>query len=120
MDVPDAGFRHLGRCPQLEAIWCMYCRDTGDAATEHIAGLRNVKTYYAGQTRITDRSLELLSAMHSLEHVSFEACARVTNTGILRLAALPNLKELSVALMPGVTREAIDAIPTRVRVLYES
>ena len=48
MDVPDDGFRHVGRCEQLEALWCMYCRDTGDAATEHIAGLSRLKTYYAG------------------------------------------------------------------------
>ena len=44
----------------------MYCRDTGDLATEHIAGLPNLKEYYAGQPRITDRSLEILGTMPSL------------------------------------------------------
>jgi hypothetical protein len=39
MDVPDEGFRHVGRCEQLEDLWCI-CRDTGDIATEHIAGCR--------------------------------------------------------------------------------
>src|SRR5207244_10131931 len=24
MDVPDAGFRHIGRCENLEYLWCMY------------------------------------------------------------------------------------------------
>jgi len=33
MNVPDPGFRHVGRCAELEDLWCMYCRDTGDAAT---------------------------------------------------------------------------------------
>ena len=47
--------RHGART--LEGLWCMYCRDTTDAATEHIAGLSKLKTYYAGQTKITDRSL---------------------------------------------------------------
>src|SRR5262249_34014137 len=37
MDMPDEGFRHAGRCAQLEKLTCMYCRDTGDVATEHIA-----------------------------------------------------------------------------------
>ena len=60
MDVPDEGFRHVGRCERLEELWLMYCRDTGDAATERIAGLSGLKTYYAGKTRITDRSLEIL------------------------------------------------------------
>ncbi|MGH9833550.1 MAG: hypothetical protein ACRD9Y_11070, partial [Blastocatellia bacterium] len=63
MDVLDDGFRHVGRCEQLENLWCMYCRDTGDAATEHIAGLSKLKTYYAGATKITDRSLEILGRM---------------------------------------------------------
>jgi hypothetical protein len=31
MDVSDEGFRHVGRCERLEQLWCMYCRDTGDA-----------------------------------------------------------------------------------------
>src|SRR5262249_47542460 len=28
MDVVDDGFRHVGRCERIEALWCMYCRDT--------------------------------------------------------------------------------------------
>ena len=40
MDVPDAGYRHIGRCERLESLILMYCRDTTDAATEHITGLR--------------------------------------------------------------------------------
>ena len=39
MDVPDAGYRHVGRCATLESLILMYCRDTTDAATEHITGL---------------------------------------------------------------------------------
>ena len=29
MDVSVAGFRHVGRCRNLEKLWCMYCRHTG-------------------------------------------------------------------------------------------
>lgn len=61
--VNDHGFRHAGRCRRLERLTCMYCRDTGDTATEHIAGLE-LKCYYAGLTQITDRSLEILGRMH--------------------------------------------------------
>ncbi|MGH9851734.1 MAG: hypothetical protein ACREBD_18010, partial [Blastocatellia bacterium] len=79
MDVLDDGFRHVGRCEQLENLWCMYCRDTGDAATEHIAGLSKLKTYYAGATKITDRSLEILGRMTSLETIEFWECAGITD-----------------------------------------
>jgi hypothetical protein len=118
MDVGDDGFRHVGRCEQLEALWCMYCRETGDAATEHIAGLSNLKTYYAGATRITDKSLEILARLPSLESIEFWECAGITDAGIALLAGLPRLRELSIAGCPGVTRAGVAVVPAHVRVNY--
>src|SRR5206468_12465881 len=40
MGMRDDGFHHVGACTGLEALWLMYCRDTGDRATEQITGLR--------------------------------------------------------------------------------
>ena len=118
MDVPDAGFRHIGRCENLEGLWCMYCQETGDAATEHIAGLTRLKIYYAGKTRITDRSLEILSRMPSLERLEFWQCAGLTTAGIAHLAGLPRLREISLDGLPGVTREAVALFPLQVHVNY--
>jgi hypothetical protein len=118
MDVPDTGFRHVGRCENLERLWCMYCRETGDAATEHLASLLRLQTYYAGMTKITDRSLEILSGMASLEHLEFWQCAGLTNAGIAHLARLPKLREISLEGLPNVTREAIALFPVGVRVNY--
>jgi hypothetical protein len=116
MDVPDAGFRHVGRCEYLEGLWCMYCRDTGDAATEHIAGLSRLKTYYAGKTGITDRSLEILGRMTSLENLEFWQCAGLTDTGVAHLAGLPRLREIGFDGLPNVTRQAVSLFPAHVRV----
>jgi hypothetical protein len=116
MDVPDEGFRHVGRCAQLEKLTCMYCRDTGDVATEHIAGLACLKHYYAGQTQITDRSLEILGGMTSLEEVELSACAGISDAGLVHLARLPRLKKVSVDATARVTRAGIAAFPTNVRV----
>ena len=118
MDVSDDGFRHVGRCEQLEDLWCMYCRDTGDAATEHIAGLSGLKTYYAGATQITDRSLEILGRMPSLETIEFYECAGITNVGVALLAGLPRLREITVGGSPGVTREGMAVFPATVRPNY--
>lgn len=65
MDVSDEGFRHVGQCKQLESLWCMYCRNAGDAATEQLGGLSMLKNYYAGFTQITDRSLQILGQIQS-------------------------------------------------------
>lgn len=106
MDVQDSGFRHVGGCRNLESLWCMYCRETGDAATEHIRPLR-LKTYYAGLTKITDRSLEVLSAMESLERVQLHETRAITEEGVARLARLPSLKELSLEGIPRVSPRVV-------------
>ena len=120
MDVSDEGFRHVGRCHQLESLILMYCRDTTDVATEHIQTLPNLKKYHAGYTQITDRTLEMLSRMQSLETLSFEGCKGITDDGVTALAALPRLRELSIGGSPKVTRAAISAFPTTIRVNYSA
>jgi hypothetical protein len=105
MDVPDEGYRHIGRCAQLESLVLMYCRNTTDAATEHIAGLRRLQKYFASYNRITDRTPEILSTIDTLEEITFDTCAALTNVGIARLARLPKLRDLSVGGMPRVTSD---------------
>jgi len=119
MDVIDDGFRHIGRCEKLEDLWCMYCRETGDAATEHIARLARLKTYYAGSTKITDRSLEILGGMPSLESLEFFDCSGITNAGVVHLASLPRLREITVGGSRNVTRDGMAGFPLTVRVNYE-
>jgi len=118
MDVQDEGFRHVGRCEQLEALWCMYCRETTDVATAHIAGLSRLKRYYAGATQITDRSLEILGGMPSLENIELYECRNVTDAGLPFLARLPNLKEVSLSGLPHVTLAGTAVFPAGVRVDY--
>lgn len=52
-----------------------------------------MRTYYAGATRITDRSLEILGRMPSLERLEFYQCLGLTNAGLAPLARLPRLRE---------------------------
>jgi hypothetical protein len=117
--LEDDGFRHVGRCARLDDLSCMYCRNTTDASTAHIADL-NLKTYYAGLTQITDRSLEILGRMASLEYVEFYECSGITNAGLVLLARLPRLREVVLGGLPGVTFEATSAFPAHVRVKYST
>jgi hypothetical protein len=118
MDVPDEGYRHVGRCEQLESLVLMYCREATDVATHHIAGLRTLQKYFASYTRITDRTPEILSGIGSLEEVTFDSCAGLTNRGISALARLPHLRELRVESMPHVTGDVAAAFVEEVRVRY--
>ena len=117
MDIPDAGYRHIGKCSQLEILTLMYCRDTTDAATEHITGLNKLSSYFNSYTTITDRTPQLLSTMESLEKVVLEACNNVTNVGVASLARLPKLRELRVSGR-SLTREVAAPFPPRVTVRY--
>jgi hypothetical protein len=120
IDVPDAGFRHIGRCQALESLVLMYCRETTDAATEHITGLEHLKSYFASYTRITDRSLELLGTMASLERIELSACPGVTNAGVAALARLSRLRALRLSGMQNVTQEAAASLPPHVRLSYST
>jgi hypothetical protein len=118
MDIPDEGYRHIGRCQRLASLVLMYCRETTDASTEHIAGLSTLTKYFASYNRITDRTPEILSGIGSLEDVTFDSCAGLTNAGIAHLARLPRLRELRVESMPGVTADVAGAFAPSVRVRY--
>ncbi len=119
IDFHDDGFRHIGRCRNLERLTCMYCRETGDAATEHIKGIA-IKYYYAGLTQITDRSLEIIGGMESLEQVDLYECLKITDAGLPFLARLPRLREVHLDGLPGVTLERTKIFRPSVHVYYST
>jgi hypothetical protein len=94
IDLPDAAYRHVGACDNLESLVLMYCREATDAATEQIARLARLVRYFNSYTMITDRTPALLAEMDSLERITFDACHRLTDAGVAKLARLPRLKEL--------------------------
>ena len=115
MDIPDSGYRHIAKCGQLEALILMYCRETTDAATEHITRLGKLAYYFNSYTMITDRTPGLLSTMDSLERVTFDTCHGLTNAGVARLARLPRLRELRVS-GKGITPAVAEAFSPLVSV----
>ena len=117
IDFTDEGFRHVGQCPQIERLTCMYCRPTGDAATAHIRSLP-LRYYYAGLTQITDRSLEILGTMPTLEQIEFYECAHISDAGLRYLAALPRLREVHISSSPRVSYAGTRIFPDTVRVKY--
>jgi hypothetical protein len=119
MDVPDAGYRHIGACQALETLVLMYCRDTGDAATAHLVKLPNLSKYFASYTLATDRTPELLAQIASLEEVTLDGCAGVTNAGVAALARLPKLRFVRAAGQ-GITAEVRGAFEARVIVSVSS
>lgn len=119
IDFQDSGFRHIGRCRNLERLTCMYCRETGDAATEHIRELA-IRYYYAGLTQITNRSLEILGGVESLEQVDLYECLRITDAGLPFLARLPRLRKVHLDGVPGITLGGTEVFRPGVHVYYST
>lgn len=118
MDVTDEGFKHVGRVEQLENLWCMYCRDTTDVATAYLSGLKKLKTYYAGFSQITDKSLEILGGIESLEEVELVKTNNVTDAGLPYLAKLPRLRKVKFGGLSNVTVAGTNIFPPDVKVEY--
>lgn len=114
MDVPDEGYRHIGKCTELDRLILMYCRETGDVATSHIVNLPKLTRYFASYTKITDRTPELLSTIPSLEDVELQSCPGVTNAGIAALGRLPRLRRLHLSGMQNATADSIADVPRNV------
>jgi hypothetical protein len=118
MDVPDEGYRHIGRCAELDSLVLMYCRDTSDRATEHIATLPKLRKYFASYTKITDRTPEVLSRIEALEEVEIYGCPGITDAGVVRLARLPRLREVKISGQH-VTSAIVEAFPSGVKVQWD-
>jgi hypothetical protein len=118
IDVADPGFKYVGQCIKLEKLTCMYCRETTDAATACIAALSRLKSYYAGLTKITDRSLEIIGRIKSLEAIEFYECREITDAGLSFLARLPRLRKAEFYGNPNVTLAGTKAFPNQVKVKY--
>ncbi|MBC7840957.1 MAG: hypothetical protein H7099_01520 [Gemmatimonadaceae bacterium] len=117
MDIPDAGYRHIGACRELDSLVLMYCRDTTDLATSHITQLRKLTSYFASYTQVTDATPRMLSGIDSLERVTFDSCAGLTDDGVGALARLPRLRELRISGQR-LTADAARAFPDGVTVHF--
>jgi RNA polymerase sigma factor (sigma-70 family) len=117
IDVTDPGFVHIGRCKGLDVLNNMYCPEMTDVATAHIRSLA-LKAYRVWSSQITDRSLEILGQMNSLEHLLFYNC-EITDRGLAAIVNLPNLKDVALERLGKVTETGIGCFPSRVQIKYE-
>jgi hypothetical protein len=96
-----------------------------NAGLASLAGLAGVgglhlRSYYAGLTQITDKSLEILGRVTSLEQIELYECLHVTDAGLVFLSTLPRLRQFDVSSSPGVTLNGTRVFPSRVTVHYST
>jgi hypothetical protein len=69
-------------------------------------------------TQITDRSLEMLGGMASLEQLEFRQCAGLTDAGVAHLSALPRLGRIEIYGSPKVSPSVRELFGDGVQVRY--
>jgi internalin A len=93
--VTDEGMLELKNAPGIEDLNLYYAELVTDEGMSAIKGWRKLKRLNVRGAKISDTTLEHISAIQSLESVNV-GFALVTDVGLERLTSLPNLKELSV------------------------
>ncbi len=68
-----------------------------DAAGESVAQLKKLQVLEFVDSQITDRTLEMLSSVNSLEVIQINQNSNITDTGIFTLGKLPMLTDLDVS-----------------------
>jgi hypothetical protein len=116
--LSDEGYRHVGRCGGIE--WLAFDEHNTDAATTYIANLPNLKSLSIPGSKISDRSLAILSRMESLERLELRGCTAITDAGVLLLGSLPKLSRLVVRECPQVTTAATAVLAERIDVRRSS
>jgi hypothetical protein len=66
----------------------------------------------------SERLLEILGGMPTLERLLFYKCA-ITDNGLAHVAGLPNLQHLDLESLENVTEAALSLFPASVRLKYE-
>ena len=117
--VRDPGFRHVGRCTRLERLTCMYCRESGDEATAHIAGLQD--SLLLRRADADHRSQPGDPRRHGVAGAG--GALRVQRRD-RRRPAVPRgaaaLREVALDCLPGVTFAGTKVFPAGVRVRYST
>jgi Leucine-rich repeat (LRR) protein len=92
--VTDEGMLELKNAPSIVDLNLHYAELVTDEGMSAIKGWKKLKRLNVRGAKISDTTLEHISAIQSLESVDI-GFALVTDVGLERLTSLPNLKELS-------------------------
>jgi len=105
--ISDAGWAHLGNLSELRSLTINAPNDIAAARYGFLAKLPNLEFF--DSLTFDDDDVDALLPVTSLRHVRFGISCDLTAAGLAKLAALPNLRKLSLAF-PGITEEGLSAL----------
>ncbi len=97
--IGDATLRWAGAHPSLQSLLVSGTNIT-DAGLEHLVDSRLVFLGIDGCREITDRGLETLSQVESLESLGLDSLPLISDAGVAHLVSLPRLATLTLHVTP--------------------
>lgn len=105
--VDEACWKTLGKINSLETLNLWGTKLTS-AAVGEIKRLPRLKYLVLGSTETTDAQLRQIAEAKSLEDVGMIDCSQVTDSGLLELRGLPNLKRVTIWGKTKITDQGLD------------
>lgn len=96
--ISDEGLAHISQMPNLEVLCLHGMKNITDDGIAHLTKMPSLHKLNIASSQVTDRGLEYLSQIKTLEHLELPQDQKgITDRGLEYLSRLPNLKELSIS-----------------------
>jgi len=96
--ISDTGLVHIAQMPKLEFLCLHGMKNITDASIAHLTKMASLKKLEIGNSQATDKGLEYLSQIKTLERLDLPQDQRgITDKGLEHLSRLPNLKHLGIS-----------------------
>ena len=106
--ITAAGLTHLAELTALEKLTLSSINNTGeglgDAALQHIVGLKSLRELHLNECGTTDAGIRMLEGMPQLTHLDVYQEGRLTDAAIASIARLKRLKHLRLSSYVGTER----------------
>jgi Leucine-rich repeat (LRR) protein len=93
--ISDQGLRNLRAAPKIAELNLYYAELITDDGMSAVRGWKHLKRLNLRGTKITDKTLEMLATVPTLESLDI-GFAEITDVGLDHLSVLPNLRELTI------------------------
>jgi serine/threonine protein kinase len=81
--------------------------DITDQGVKYLAALPLLNTLHLRDTKITDQGLETIAGFSNIEALDISGCKDISDVGLEKLSALPELKKLFAQRSPNLTARAL-------------
>jgi Leucine-rich repeat (LRR) protein len=96
--ISDAGLVHIAQMPKLEILCLHGMKNITDAGIAYLTKMSSLHKLNIASSQVTDRGLEHLSQIKTLEHMELPQDQRgITDRGLEHLSRLSNLEHLSIS-----------------------